>query len=132
MAKGRAVRPRAADEAFGQRLARRYLRADFRGGENAVPHPAGGLAARHSLNSYLESSRTSRWFERWFWSFVLLCCLVALFFTGLAFFIDQAPTGGAAVVLVAFGLLILVFAVRLQAGVRCMFRHRHDKRKSRR
>lgn len=128
MAKGRAVRPRAADETFGQRLARRYLRADFRGGEALVPEAS--AMSFTTLHSYLSSSRASRWLTRWFWSGVLLCCLIALFGVGFVVFAGRA-SGITAVAVAAFGLLLLFFVARLQAGVRCMFRLRRAARRRR-
>ncbi|WP_026929424.1 hypothetical protein [Glycomyces tenuis] len=124
MAKGEAAPRRAAGERFGQRLVRRYLRAEFRGGERVAPTPAEGPRSGTTLNGYRAASRASRRLTRWFWSFVLFCCLVALFSVGLVFATGRVPLGGFAVLLAAFGLLLLVFAARLQAGVRCMFRHR--------
>lgn len=127
MVKDEAMRPRASEETFGQRLARRYLRAEFRGAEAIAPEPS--ATSFTTLNSYLASSRAARWFERWFWSLILLCCLAAL--CGVVFVLfSGSASGGVAVALAAFGLLLLAFTVHLQAGVRCMFRMRHAKRRT--
>ena len=112
-------------------MARRYVRADFRGGEHLVPYPANGLAARETLNSYLESSRASRWFGRWFWAGFLVVGVFSFIAVAVVLFTGRPPLG-VALLLAGFDLVVLAFVVHLQAGVRCMFRHRHARQRPRR
>lgn len=122
--------PEGRGESLTRRFVRRYLRADFRGGECPVPFPAEGLAVRTTVNGHLRSSRFERFAMRWFWGGMLAVCTVALAFVILAVTISPPDEAVTALALTGFGLLLLVFVVRLQAGVRCLFRLRHRGRRS--
>ncbi|WP_166982621.1 amiloride-sensitive sodium channel family protein [Paramicrobacterium fandaimingii] len=119
---------RASDETWGQRWVRRWVHAQFRGGERPVPTPEVPGANVNTLNDYLASGPFARWAERWFWLVMFIVAVVAAgLCIGLALS-NLAAYWGAAV----FGLALLYFALRILAGVRCLFRNRkRPRRKSR-
>lgn len=123
-------RSSASGESFRERFVRKYVRAQLRGGESVIPWPTEGVGVSHSGNSYLASSPVGRWFTRWLYTFVLVSCIFALAFLA-AFLITQNRdlTASGYVMFSALGVLIVLFATRLQYGVRWMFRHRRDARR---
>lgn len=119
---------RASDETRGQAFVRRWVHARFRGGEKAVPNPQTPGLATNTLNTYLASSSAGRWFERWFWAFVCVAAFISAALS-IGFMVTERS---APFWLIAFVPLVLVFALRIQAGVRCLFRHRKAPRRKRR
>lgn len=119
---------RASDETWAQRWVRRWVRAQFRGGEKPVlPMYMLGQTG-YTLNDYLASGRFERWAERWFWLAAFVVAIIsAALSIGAAIADPTAPWWVA-----AFGIFLLYFALRILAGVRCLFRNRkRPRRKSR-
>ncbi|QPZ38806.1 hypothetical protein [Paramicrobacterium chengjingii] len=120
---------KASEETFGQRWVRRWVRAQFRGGERPAPTPEVPGLNVNTLNDYLASGPSARWAERWFWLAAFVIVVVASVLSIGLGVSDPAEYWGAAV----FGIALLLCAFRILAGVRCLFRNRkRQRRQSRR
>src|SRR5699024_3403658 len=117
---------RASDETFWQRWVRRWVRAQFRGGERPVPTPGMPGQNVNTLDDHLASGRFERWADRWFW--LVMGIVVAL--SAVASIAVWVADRSAPWWVLAFGGLLVVFAGRILAGVRCLFRHRHRPRRA--
>lgn len=115
-----------AVERFLARQRRKIVHARFRGGEVVSPSEYGG----ETLNQYLGSGPTSRFFSRAFALFLAVVLIVGPV-AGLGVLISGAVSGWMTVVVVAFAVLTGYYGLQFQAGWRCMRRHRKSPRRGR-